>query len=380
MRKSLNFLTFYLEEIPNIYEISKYYRAISERMKIYDQMDRSKYLPLSAMFSQEFSLENDVNQHFCMKILSAMNADRVNEFVRRETTLFRLRIENSLSFDIFVFFAEEYLSRLEHPFSLKKENGVHIIEIDGETINWFGKEKKNNANIQKIIRLINVGEEIKVRAHFTHFYHIKERVDNGKITSGLSGVQNILIKGFSDILQHTTIQLGKIGNIPSFYEIQERNTEIENIQLEEEYMPLCIKEMFIKLRTTHHLKHQDRVNLINFLKNVGVPLSDAILLFKKNFQVTDSDFQKKYLYIIRHGYGQEGAKKEYKSIPCRAIIPQTGCQGCTGCPLSKENFPIEMCSKSLHNSREPKSLHVSPVEYYQMFKKMKISKERSGNV
>mmetsp|Transcript_22589 Transcript_22589/g.40050 ORF Transcript_22589/g.40050 Transcript_22589/m.40050 type:complete len:512 (-) Transcript_22589:33-1568(-) len=88
-------------------------------------------------------------------------------------------------------------------------------------------------------------------------------------------------------------------------------------------MPLCMREAHAALKRDHHLKYHARLQFHLFLKGIGLSMQDCLKYFQFEFakKPTPADvFQKKYAYSIRHSYGQEGKRADYKPYSCTKII------------------------------------------------------------
>ena len=98
--------------------------------------------------------------------------------------------------------------------------------------------------------------------------------------------------------------------------------------------PLCMQSSYSVLQSEGHLKDNGRRQLGLFLKGIGLSMADALLFWRKYFTNVDGErFEKQYAYNIRHQYGQEGKRTNYKPFDCTQVInasPDTS--GATGCP------------------------------------------------
>lgn len=107
--------------------------------------------------------------------------------------------------------------------------------------------------------------------------------------------------------------------------------------LSKKSFPLCMQNIHIAMKQNHHLRHGSRLQYGLFLKGIGLPLEEALKLFRTEFtKGMDVDtFDKKYSYGIRYNYGKEGKKTDYTPFGCMKIImnnpPATG--DAHGCPF-----------------------------------------------
>ena len=93
------------------------------------------------------------------------------------------------------------------------------------------------------------------------------------------------------------------------------------------HMPPCMKTLFTALKNKHHLKHYGRLQLGLFLKGVGLTLDESLRFWKTEFtrknDIDGDKFEKQYAYNIRHSYGQEGKRNDYKPWNCSKTINLT---------------------------------------------------------
>ncbi|KIS68271.1 DNA primase subunit PRI2 [Mycosarcoma maydis] len=102
------------------------------------------------------------------------------------------------------------------------------------------------------------------------------------------------------------------------------------------HAPMCMKNLQSTLTTTGHLKHYGRLQYNLFLKELGLPVEEALVFWRRSFKhITDDKFNKEYRYNIRHGYGLEGRRMNYPAKSCARILTQDqpGPQDSHGCPF-----------------------------------------------
>lgn len=102
------------------------------------------------------------------------------------------------------------------------------------------------------------------------------------------------------------------------------------------HFPPCMQHLYSTLKQTRHLKYHGRQQLSLFLKSINLPLSEAMLFWRRSFKVSDDVFNKEYAYNVRHNYGQEGKRANYGCPPCTKMIstlPNVGAGEVHGCPF-----------------------------------------------
>ncbi|KAK0181069.1 hypothetical protein PV327_003386 [Microctonus hyperodae] len=122
---------------------------------------------------------------------------------------------------------------------------------------------------------------------------------------------------------------------------------VTNIDNESKKFPLCMQHLHRVLRDRHRLSHHARFYYSLFLKESGMELDSAIRYWRNEYSKPHTclsgcthDWQtseKKFIYGIRHFYGLEGGRKNYRAPKCEVIqrhIPGPRYEG--GCPF--KNF------------------------------------------
>lgn len=102
------------------------------------------------------------------------------------------------------------------------------------------------------------------------------------------------------------------------------------------------------LKTDHHLTNGGRVQYCLFLKGIGLKMDDALELWKREFtqKISEYTFERKYKYTVRHLYGQEGKRANYKPFSCSKIFNSiVGVRDNHGCPF--KHMPHQVLRKTL---------------------------------
>lgn len=102
-----------------------------------------------------------------------------------------------------------------------------------------------------------------------------------------------------------------------------------NLDVESLKFPPCMRNLHTELRRKHRLSHFARFYYSLFLKECGMKLEDAVDYWKNeyskpqlNASICSHKWQKdakKFTYSIRHMYGLEGSRKNYRAPNCSAI-------------------------------------------------------------
>lgn len=104
---------------------------------------------------------------------------------------------------------------------------------------------------------------------------------------------------------------------------------LKEINLKKQLLPPCILLSLNSLYTNHRLAHDPRYRLTLFLKEVGVPLDQTLMLFKQEYSKcgnagstcthTWEEHCKKIEYNVQHTYGKLGSKRNYQMTSCAVI-------------------------------------------------------------
>lgn len=79
-----------------------------------------------------------------------------------------------------------------------------------------------------------------------------------------------------------------------------------------QHAPMCMRNLHESLHSNGHLRHYGRLQYNLFLKDIGLPLKEALIFWRRSFRsMSDDKFNKEYKYNIRHGYGLEGKRISY---------------------------------------------------------------------
>lgn len=148
--------------------------------------------------------------------------------------------------------------------------------------------------------------------------------------------------------------------MPRFTEFQRFDITLDSLEEISNHYPLCMKHIHDVLKSTHHLKHNCRMQYGIFLKNLGLPYDDAMKFFEQEFtQCMSKDwFCRKYSYYFKHYYGKVGGKIDYQPDSCKFLQRITpSFDQHHGCPFKHwdKNILVEkfyndgLCSKNIRD-------------------------------
>lgn len=101
---------------------------------------------------------------------------------------------------------------------------------------------------------------------------------------------------------------------------------LEELISKKKRLPPCILLSLNSLFKNHRLAHDPRYRLTLFLKEIGVPMDQTLLLFKQEYSKFGSpestcthtweNHYQQIEYNVKHTYGMVGSKKTYQMTPC----------------------------------------------------------------
>ncbi|XP_064598355.1 uncharacterized protein LOC135464747 isoform X2 [Liolophura sinensis] len=118
------------------------------------------------------------------------------------------------------------------------------------------------------------------------------------------------------------------------------HTEVET---EVAFYPPCMTHLHRVLREKHRLKHHSRIQYTLFLKEIGLPVHEALMFWKQEYSLVSGDKKScchdwhrdgsRYTYSIRHLYGLEGSRVNYRGHCCHSLQTTFGHSDSGGCPF-----------------------------------------------
>ncbi|XP_078041080.1 uncharacterized protein LOC144472165 [Augochlora pura] len=365
-------------------------KCVFTRLEYLDLLYEAKADEFNGNF--EYLLENSVYDkigHFTLRLLASISQDLWNYWIVKETLLFQKRLNYLLPKQL-----HRLIRSIIRQFRLitNKESAISSTLIDICT--FFSKEvvfkhlvakdhKQDCSRFQTRVRYELVPDLVRNRKiELRNGYAI---IDCSKFMEVLSSlfitylrkeVACIKLKVQQTISQDNRLDYlhQKIHNHLFKRSGVYGSITVDNIDTEMTKFPLCMQNLHRKLRNTHRLGHYARLHYSLFLKDGGMQIEDAISYWKEEYSKPHScsstcshqwqSSERKFVYSIRHLYGLEGSRKNYKSVNCEflcAAVPGPMYEG--GCPFKNfdTNVLKDLLSLSLSGNQITKLLQtISP--------------------
>lgn len=357
------FETWAIDRIKILNEIE----SCSARNKGYKEIESivapmvQQMLPLNASQAEKLNMERqkDYYSHFILRLCFSRSQELRAKFLKNETTLFKIRYNQLTSAEQQLFvktlnlpweFAtpEEkaqlstklfnsisaslgYILQLDEPQKKRYFEQEEFIKIPFEYVTdllpqrsiFLSKGTSYVPKFQQLQLLVNEFTE-KLESALVSTSHAFPSLDED---DRILPILTHLSAGYS--LNYSQDQYGANENSGDINAVSVGSKEIVD------QFPLCGQNLMSALRTQHHLKYTARQQFSLFLKGAGLSLEDALTFWSSEFKSVSIDkFNKEYKYNIRHSYGMEGGRINYKPWDCRTILskprPQKG--ESHGCP------------------------------------------------
>lgn len=347
------------------FKLLKYIENFSHKLYILYRTIHKK-IPIELSWDDEETINNDKASHFLLALIMCKTDREINWFLRQESLLYYCRIRKPKfgkpKYDMYKILS--HLGLKLHLFDANNNND----NIDINKIRFRRKQ-----SLKEKIYYIKFTEAIHLlpsRAYYLHkgnLYILEYDLPKLFIRVFQQNQKNILLK-----IKANAVNMEKDHRIKEIilafqkekekYRIQETvkiTREVKNDEkiktmdevdkYSERCFPLCMCLIERHLNKYSHLMHQGRLQYTLFLKSAGLPIEEAIKFFQKKFEkkTTLAQFEKNYVYYIRHAYGLEGKKTNYLPYNCDKLINMNPPMGyeCHGCPF--RNYSGEDLGKIL---------------------------------
>lgn len=279
------------------------------------------------------TVEEDLTTHFCLRLLCAQSKWSSIWFTNIETQLFRARMVKEPS-KTRQFFLEKVWPHLNIKSSIDYDTFYSLqhhnaMRFDGNIKIHFTKCSEVMAKRTHNMRLgyFEMDQEVMESFLANEFKRILEKSMTSLYEKVVAEADERLIR-----LNKELFVEGPSG------QSADRADILGNPAL----FPLCIRGVIQKLQSERHLKYGDRQLLCLFFKDVGMSLNDCVGYFKAHFKCSPEQFNKEYMYSIRHNYGLEGKRANYGCFSCAKIIGSSNDVSSFGCPFVKNHSFVKM--------------------------------------
>lgn len=328
-----------------------------------------QHLPLNSNNQEKLKSDRqkDYYSHFILRLCFSRSKELRDKFVKNETILFKIRF-NQLSIKEQQLFIKnlnlpwEFISsqeKLENSSNLFKAIAPSLqfqLQLNDENSKkqFFENEQFIKLPFEHVLDLVSHRSIFikKGYAYIPQFQQLQLLLNeySTHLTNSLLATAHAFPSLDEDdrilpILAH----LSTNSNVSYTPEI-ESSSDITATSLYSKKIngnfPLCGSQLMDGLTQTNHLKYIARQQFTLFLKGIGLSLDQALEFwqqeFTKNGSMSIDKFQKEYSYNIRHSYGKEGARINYKPWDCKTILskPRPTKNEFHGCPYRDLNPEI----------------------------------------
>lgn len=310
----------------------------------------TKYLPLNSFNgknTQQIYDERtkDHYSHFILRLAFSKSPELRDRFVKSETLLFKIRFQQ--------------LSRQEQGEFLN-QSGLDFVRVADTERDMYSQELYDS-NYQNIMFHLKNNSDKPVNQQMIQSYFNSEhfiKVGFTKVSDLVAGrsvyirqgqayltqtqlvhvvtaefsqcLERALVKTMQaagrldeddrllPLLEHLSDKYTGIEYVPEYSTGDAKDINSESVTSEKlmRHYPLEIRYLIRALIRDHHLKYVGRTQLTLFLKGIGLSVDESVKFFAKwfcmNGHMTLESFYKEYKYNIRHCYGLEGLRINYK--------------------------------------------------------------------
>ncbi|KAL1980768.1 hypothetical protein VTN96DRAFT_3575 [Rasamsonia emersonii] len=338
-----------------------------------------KFLPLSANTSSasgaaDQRLKNerqkDHYSHFILRLAFAATEDLRRRFVRAETMLFKFRFQQddtrerrafieSLNLDWEPVSDEERQELSEHLVSatpgLRRSDEETWYKVDWERVPELVERRAVYLRKGKAY-VPGREQQSMIVAEFT------ARLEKAMELTSRALPRLDEDDRLTPILNHLSKNFGSAESVYSQGEgvVDGAPMTAASIDHLSQHFPLCMRNLHMTLRKNGHLKHFGRLQYTLFLKGIGLSLDECIVFWRQAFRgFTESEFNSRYRYNIRHAYGDVGGdanrrNRGYPPYSCQKILndnaPGTGqTHGCPYRHFSVDNLITLLQATGVHD-------------------------------
>lgn len=320
------------------------------------------FMPLVKGYSDAEIRKKDYLSHYMLRLCYCQNVEYRKWFLARELEFFKIKFNNiDRKEDIEVFMKK---NNLNYPPISEEEKKSILQDLVNSTSRYVNLDSVNiyKVHFTKVSDLV-LRRKVFIKKGFayvpqTELYSVLSTVFKKLLADELEYLAENLslydtdsrVKAIMKGLH--TCYTGKDYCIKPSQSISRNDLD----DLSVKSFPLCMKAMHETFKSTHHLKHQARLQYGLFLKGIGLNMEESLKFWKEGFtkkpEINVEVFDKQYAYAIRHSYGNEGKRANYTPYNCLKIINTSVAPGENhGCPFKQ--YDVNVLKKMLLNCQIP---------------------------
>ena len=283
--------------------------------------------------------------HFFLRLCISKSTDYStrSKFIDKEASLFSYRLEQMSKRDI----TQSIRDVIRHLDDLiREENCDEIFSVLAKSLESILEEN-----------MLDEKSEFEFQVPFQVVPQLvsrrKVKLENGQATILCDNVKEYLSCVFSTLLRSSVKAMSGKSIAYGFEEdddrikmltelIQSQITFVHNsipcdkseIRFEQvdtlsQHFPRCFAHVHQKLQSSHRLGHHARVAYTLFLKDIGLPLEEALKFWNFHYSQDANHHDKcshswqengkKFEYSINHLYGNAGGRKSYSAHNCQSV-------------------------------------------------------------
>ncbi|KAK2941876.1 putative DNA primase large subunit [Blattamonas nauphoetae] len=313
-------------------------------------VDLYNRLLLDREFQAIFTKQGDINSHWILRLASAQSPETENAFIQNETKLFQIRYLRTTKED-----RDNYM----------KDNGIEFEQLSEEHfrqligfLQFYPVYGQGNAKIplqphredyykvpwEQCPHLIEARKVLlfKGDAYVHTDYLVTPLAHDFEV--GMRELSKRALNIYERIPLYDARLIDPLRAMVRRPQTALAGSDVPRMLTNETIevlapnsFPPCMLNLYLAMRTKHHLKYTGRVHFQLFLKGCQMNLEECLAFFRSEFSqsVGDNKFDREYAYGIRYNYGLEGKRQNWQPKNCNAIIRSLpGGDETHGCPFT----------------------------------------------
>ncbi|ORD94653.1 DNA pol primase large sub [Enterospora canceri] len=326
-------VTFYdrlcLEDTPILsYEVFKNYAI--ERLRLLRKIENN-----IKDTSRITNLRHDLMTHFSLRLVAVQASWSMDWLISTETKLFMHRIDKMAPEEFESFYRYRFL--------------VHYVNDTGTVADKRLKKDVTDRVLKGGFYDPDTSLD-PIDYEWIHFSKCSRiigrrlyKMEGGFVPARTQAVKELIATEFANFMRRETERLfhelngdERLERLHSDIFMQDvtgtsaPTTSLAVESINQAHMPPCILLLYQRLQKEGHLKFNDRNLLTLFLKDLGVPVADAIVYLRGHLPRMK---EKELVYNTRHNYGLEGKRANYTCFSCHKMLGLSGDESNVGCPF-----------------------------------------------